>query len=253
MLADLQKQFFESLIHADKTVLRSISSKGKLKPADRIDIYRTNVKSLHVSVLMNVFPVCEKILGENYFKQIAIKYVKENPSHSYDLNHYGDSFPNYLQKLISQRLELAEYQYLGDLAQLEWQIQEVYFSADKVKLNMPILQSMCTDKAGEMIFTLQACVSILDSKYPIGDLWYMHQSDETSKIETDIDDQHQYLCVYRDQYQVSLKKINADLYQLMEQIKQKSTLAKIAEVFSDSDRLNSALVQLIEYEWLKCE
>ena len=253
MLAELQKQFVASLIDADKAVLNSICSKGDLKPAERIDIYRTNVRTLHVSVLMNVFPVCEKILGENYFKQIAIKYVKENPSYSYDLNHYGDRFPHYLQQLIGQRLELAEYQYLGDLAQLEWQIQEVYFSADKVKLNMPILQKKSAEKAGEMVFTLQSCVSILDSNYPIAELWYMHQSDESIQKETIIDDEHQYLCVYREQYQVLLKKINSDLYLLIDQIKQKNTLAKIAEEFSDSHRLNAALEQLIENEWLRCE
>ena len=250
MLVELQKEFWAALTCSDSAVLTSICNEGKLKPSERIDIYRTNVRSLHVSVLMSVFPVCEKILGSDYFKQIAIKYVKENPSHSVDLNEYGDQFPNFIQRLIRQKPELADFQYLADLSQLEWQIQEVYFSADNIKFNMAEFQKACVNQAGEMIFSLQASVSILNSKYPIAELWGMHQSDAAEQ-EVIVSSQQEYLCVFRDEYQVSLRKINADLYDLMAGIQEGKTLTEIAEIFVDGHRLNAALEKLIKYEWLR--
>ena len=124
MLAKLQNEFWAALTGSSDAVLTSICSEGELKPSARVEIYCTNVRSLHVSVLMSVYPVCEKILGSDYFKQIARKYLKQNPSSSVDLNEYGDQFPIFLKQLIEQRSELADFQYLADLAQLEWMIQE---------------------------------------------------------------------------------------------------------------------------------
>ena len=250
MLADLQKEFWAALVEFDNAVLASICDQGNLKPSERIDIYRTNVRSLHVSVLMSVYPVCEKILGSDYFKQVAKKYVKQNPSQSVDLNEYGDQFANFLRILIEHRPELADFQYLADLAQLEWQIQQVYFSADNVKLDMVEFQNACVAQAGEMSFCLQPSVSILDSEYPIAELWEMHQSDgvEHKKI---VAGEHEYLCVFRNEYEVSLRKINADLFGLIVAIQDNKTLAEIAQMFVEGSRLNSALEELIENEWLR--
>ncbi len=250
MLANLQKEFWAALVDSDNAVLASICDEGNLKPSERIDIYRTNVRSLHVSVLMSVYPVCEKILGSDYFKQIAKKYVRQNPSKSVDLNEYGGQFANFLQSLIEQRPELADFQYLADLAQLEWQIQEVYFSADNVKLDMAEFQNACVTQAGEMSFSLQESVSILDSEYPIAELWEMHQSDD-AEYKAIVADGHEYLCIFRDGYQVSLRKINADLFSLIAAIRDGKTLAEITELFVEGLRLNAALEELIKNEWLK--
>jgi len=250
MLAKLQKEFWEALYDADNAVLASIYDDGNLKPSDRIEIYRTNVRTLHVSVLTSVYPVCEKILGSDYFKQIAKKYFKQNPSQSVDLNEYGDQFPRFLRDLIEQRSELEEYQYLADLAQLEWQIQKVYFSADNVKLDMIKFQQACATQAGEMSFSLQASVSILASEYPIAELWQMHQEDEPDQGATVVAE-YEWLCIFRDGYQVSIRKINADLYNLIVAIQDGKTLTDIAEQFIEGPRLNAALEELIKNKWLR--
>ncbi|MFK7794564.1 MAG: putative DNA-binding domain-containing protein [Gammaproteobacteria bacterium] len=250
MLVNLQKEFWAALYNSDNAVLLSICEQGNLKPSERIEIYRTNVRLLHVSVLMSVYPICEKILGSDYFKQIAKTYVQKNPSKSFDLNQYGDGFPAFLQKLIEQRAELTDFQYLADLAQLEWQIQEVYFSADNIKLDMTEFQSACAAQAGEMNFSLQASVSVFASEYPIAELWEMHQSDAVEN-KAIVAAEHEYLCIFRDQYQVSLRKIDADLFRLITAIQDKKTLSDIAELFVEAPRLNAALEQLIKNKWIK--
>ena len=251
MLDKLQNEFWAALTDSSNAVLTSIRDQGKLEPSDRIDIYRTNVRSLHVSVLMSVYPVCEKILGSDYFKQIAKQYFKKHPSHSVDLNQYGGQFPSFLQQLIEQRPELAEYQYLADLAKLEWQIQEVYFSADNIKLDLVEFQNACVSQAGEMSFSLQASVAILDSSYPIAELWEMHQADHVQQQQEVVANKHEYLCIFRDEYQVSLRKISADLFSLIAAIHERKTLTEIAELFLDGHQLNIALEQLIKNQWLK--
>ena len=249
-LAGLQREFCAALTASDNAVHTFICKDGNLNPSDRIEIYRKNVTSAHVSVLMSVYPVCEMILGSDYFKLVAKKYFRENPSCSADLNEYGDKFPDFLQQLTEQRTELTNFNYLADLAQLEWKIQEVYFSADNVELNMAELKNTCLKQGKDLSLFLQPGVDIVDSEYPIAELWEMHQRDNTEQV-IDVDGEHEYLCIYRNVYQVLLKKIDADLFNLMAAIQEGKTLADIAGLFAESDKLTIALEKLIEYEWLR--
>ena len=111
-------------------------------------------------------------------------------------------------------------------------------------------QNTCVKQAGEMCFCLQASVFVLDSIYPIAELWEMHQSAEAEQHTLSVDE-HEYLCIFRDEYQVSLRKISADLFALIAAIQQGKTLIEIAELLEDSSRLNVALEQLIKNEWLR--
>jgi len=250
MLAKLQKEFWSALTDSDDAVVASICNDGRLDASDRLEIYRTNVRSLHVSVLMSVYPVCEKILGSDYFKQIAVKYFKQNPSRSVDLNEYGELFADFLQQLSQQRPELTDYPYLADLAQLEWQIQKVYFAADNVKLDVLEFQKTYANNPGEIKFSLQEGMSILESEFPIAELWEVHQADSETFV-SDMVNQHEYLCVFRNEYQVSIKKINVDMFRLISLMKNEKKLSEIADAYVDSQRLNAALAQLIKNEWLR--
>ena len=250
MLSELQQQFWGALTEFDNTIIASIKDQGNITADDRIEIYRTNVRSLHVSVLMSVYPVCEKILGSDYFKQIAMNYFKLYPSSSYDLNDYGHKFPSFIKQLLMKRPELADFQYLADLAQLEWKIQKVYFSADNEMLNMADFQKACANKTGDMKFSLQAGVDIQYSEFPIAELWEMHQKHNVTQ-QVEITNSSEYVCIYRDSLQVMIKKVDEDLYDLMMAIQDNKSLSEIAEKFVDSQRLNVALEKLITNQWLR--
>ncbi|MDW3096426.1 MAG: DNA-binding domain-containing protein [Gammaproteobacteria bacterium] len=250
MLSKLQQQFWGALTQYDNAIIASISSQGKLSADDRVEIYRTNVRSSHVSVLMSVYAVCEKILGSDYFKQIAINYYKRYPSSSYDLNDYGHKFPSYLKQLLMQRSELVDFQYLSDLAQLEWKIQKVYFSADNVLLDMAEFQKSCVNEAGDMKFSLQAGIDIQYSEFPIAELWEIHQTSTVAQ-QIEITNKSEHICIYRDGLQVVLKKIDEDLFSVISAIQDNKSLSEIADIFIDGNRLNTALEKLIKNQWLR--
>ncbi len=250
MLAEIQNQFWSGLKYSDNEIISAIHESDDFKSTDRFGVYRSNARYLHVSVLISVFPVCEKILGNENFKQIAKKYFNDNPSCSPDLNEYGEYFPSYLYGLIMQRAELEEYKYLVDLAQLEWNRQKAYFCDDAVDLDMTVFQQSCERMGGEIVFSLQPGISILETQFPIVALWEMYQSGSIEK-EVKFIQQSEYLCVYRKEFQVQHEKIDADIFNLMKAIQNKCTLSAIAEIFQKSARLNAAIEKVIKRKWLK--
>ncbi len=249
-LADTQNEFWRALKRCDNNIVTRIHGGERFKPEQRVEVYRTNARSLHVSVLVDVFCVCEKILGNDYFKQIAKNYFNQHPSQSSDLNEYGKAFPKYLQSLILKRPELKEFQYLADLAHLEWNIQKAHFSKDNINLDVTGYQKKCAQDGGNTVLLLQPSVSVMSSMFPVTELWGMHQSDEREGV-IESSRQCQYLCIHRKEFQVSQQKISADVYILMKAMQDGKNLLAIAELFDDNLQLNAALEKVTCENWLR--
>ena len=142
-LAELQKQFWSGSRERDQQIHSRIADNSDFQPEQRMDVYRTTTRSAHVSALMDSFPVCKTILGDDYFKLLAKSYFLQTPSLSVDMNQYGESFPGHIATLIGQRKELQDFTYLVDLARLEWECQKVYFAPDAVIFDVDGFQDKC--------------------------------------------------------------------------------------------------------------
>ncbi len=250
LLVDIQNQFWQALSQSKNTVIDLISTDDEFNVLDRINVYRTTARLLHVSVLESVYPVCEKILGKDYFKFIAKKYFIKHPSLSPGLNDYGEQFPEFLSRLIDARDELNGYEHLPDLAALEWCIQKSYYSGDNAPLDMQRFQQQCEQYGGDVKFSLAPSVLLLDCNYPVHEIWSLHQQ-QAIRNAIGIPQQGEKLCIYRDAYEVKLENIDEHSYKLMLAIKKNSTLSTIADSFDNGGQLNTALSYVMSKQWLR--
>ena len=83
-LEDFQKKFISGLLAGEKT-------------DSRLDVYRTIVAENHRSALSDTYPVCEQLVGPDYFKVLAWNYLLKFPTGEADLNLYGKDFPIFTQ------------------------------------------------------------------------------------------------------------------------------------------------------------
>ena len=65
-------------------------------------------------------------MGDDFFADAAMRYRRERPSRSGNLQEFGADFPDFLESLPGARY-LA---YLGDVARLEWLRQETALAPD---------------------------------------------------------------------------------------------------------------------------
>ncbi len=59
--------------------------------AERLDIYRNNLREGFVKALALGFPVIERLVGAEYFHQLAIELLRAHPSRSGNLHHGGQA------------------------------------------------------------------------------------------------------------------------------------------------------------------
>ena len=248
-LAELQQQFWSSSRNHENEIYSWIANQSDFRPEQRMEVYRATARSMHVSALMDGFPVCKAVLGDDYFKMLAKSYFLRTPSYSEDMNEYGDSFPGYIAMLIGQRNELKDFVYLVDLARLEWEYQKVYFAPEAFIFNVEKFQEKCRRSGDHVVLKLQPGIGYISSCFQVFQIWHMHREDKLRQL-TAMANARQYLCIYKKDYQVLVEKVNADVYELLIQIQQKKSLTEIANRFQGRYDLNAALTTVINNQWL---
>jgi hypothetical protein len=108
-LRDVQLQFAHALFESVSVPADSaIYDDGTISPVARLAIYRNNLQLGFAKTLALEFPVLERLVGQDYFRQTAREFLHEFPSRSGDLHHIGRAFPAFLQR----RFEGTEFAYL---------------------------------------------------------------------------------------------------------------------------------------------
>lgn len=112
---------------------------------NRLAVYRNGFYKGCIDALSANFPMCEKKLGAERFREIARLYVDHFPPEQGTLVGYGINFPQFLENLLSdnelnnkESIELAEYQQvtsdsyttLVNIAQLDYAWLKSLMSAD---------------------------------------------------------------------------------------------------------------------------
>ena len=52
-------------------------------------VYRNNVRTCLGRALADAYPVVERLVGEEFFRHTAYRYIAQHPSRSGDLNAFG--------------------------------------------------------------------------------------------------------------------------------------------------------------------
>jgi hypothetical protein len=144
-------------------------------PVARLAVHRNNVVASLVDALADSFPVCQAWVGEDFFRAMAARFVRQQPPRSRVLAHYGAGLPAFIEGFEPAR----EVPALADLARLEWARQRACHAADA-----PVLDAAAVQQAlagGEAVAALRlVChpsVAVLASRWAIVSLWAAHQCD----------------------------------------------------------------------------
>lgn len=181
-LKSIQQSFIQQLTHSQSAdeFLGHIEPCGSLLPEQQLAIYQNNVRGALQNSLAQVYPVCRKILGKNYFSQFASVYIKQNPSKHYDLNGYGEYFSAFVKAQCQQLSELNDFSYLSDLAQLEWFYQQVYYAEEDKVFDFSAFALLTEQQQATSIFQLTPYLNFVSSNYPILSIWQLNQGDSNT-------------------------------------------------------------------------
>ena len=231
-----------------------IKSSSRISPQLALEIYRNNTRGSRTKAMEMIYPACKRILGSDTFQAVASGYVIEDSIGAADLNHYGETFRQYLGALVDAGRLADDYAYLPDLASLEFKFHAAYYADPDPVFDFERFEQKV--KNGEPIYLqLSASLGMLASLYPLYQIWlHNHPGLETANnkgnSEHDVEaiTTSQYLLIHRDEYIPAVTPASVDEYRLLEAMDSNQSLQAVLDRI-DCD-INVVLPKLIANKYI---
>lgn len=209
----------------------------------RLAVYQNNVAHSLVQALLETFPICVQLLGEDYFKALAREYIRHHPPTSPVLSNLGEHFSLF----ISQFPPLKTLPYLSEVAQLEYTLLSLTLSQEHPTLEKADLVEILSshENALEGQWIIADSVSLWCTDYAAGSLYFAHQPDTTIDLSQLNWKQSEYLLFAKQGLWGTCFPISKELFQIIEKLQDKLTLAQACEGIEE-ERFPLLIGQLLE-------
>jgi hypothetical protein len=204
-LAELQRGFARTLLAAEGAA-PAFRVADASDAEERLAIYRRAIFTNYRNALRATYPVVERLVGASFFGAAADAFVDAQPSHSGDLNDYGDTFAAFLAAYPPA----ADLPYLRDVARLEWAIDEANRAAEVAGSPEAVLAALTAvpaDRLAGLTLRLAPSCRLIASAYPIFRIWQVNQLDHTGEDRVDFDGVGDALLVRRDAAGIGIERL----------------------------------------------
>lgn len=227
-LRELQTTVMEALLDSSSPdrALALLAARGAWA-SSQLRVYQNNVAANFCESLKSSYPAIAKLVGDDYFRQIARALRRRHPSRSGDLLWVGRHLPAYLTELHAE----GDYPYLPDVARLEWLCQESLLAADHEPLDLGKLAGVTAENQDSLVFLPHPSVRLIDSRFPVLRIWESNVSEASGEPEVlDLASGSDCLLLLRHRLRLKFHRLNPGEYQfLMGMINGSSFAASVAQ------------------------
>ena len=225
-LRELQLSFATAVLDESNTVIAPWIRSDGLDPGARIDIYRNNLHEGFLKALSLGFPVIQRLVGEDYFRQVARLFLAEHPSRAGNLHHVGAPFAGFLR----DQFGATPYAYLQDVAELEWAYQECLIAPDSAPFDPTPLQGAPPEKLAGLRFELHPACKLVSSEFPIVRIWRANQDDRDGTEIIDLRQGADFVLVRRNDEGIELRRLPPADFALLSSMTRGETLGDALQV-----------------------
>lgn len=223
-LAEFQKTMADGLLHHKNDGLKQFLSDGQEDLDARISVYRNNIFYSLSNALADLYPVVQQLVGQEFFRALANRYVHMHPPTQAAMVYFGEQFPEF----VEQDKACAELLYLPDVARFELARQRSYHAADIEPLTPKAMQEVGVDRLLGSYLTLHPSVQLLSSNWAVRSIWLAHKSDQPKFEEIDLFQGQQSILV-RPVYEVLVCAVDLATLALGTEIAKGATLGTAIE------------------------
>ncbi len=169
----LQDEFAAALLDPRRPCPPALQGWNGADPTARFAVYRNNVAFSLVEALAETFPVVRQLVGEVFFRAMALRHVRATPPQTRILAHYGAAFAAFIEDFAPA----AGLPYLADVARLEFLRVRACHAADASPLDRAALAALLDDpgRLGRVRLGLHPSLALLRSPFAVVSLWAAHQ------------------------------------------------------------------------------
>lgn len=222
-LSKLQQTFADWVLRggSQNSMSAAIKTNG-LTAEQRLQVYRNNTQLGLTEALRDGYPVVNKLVGTEFFGQLARSYIRHYPPKAGCLLSFGGEFADFTADFASA----AGLPYLPDVARLEWLWHEAFHEYDAPALDMAKLAMVAPDAYGKLGFTLHPSARFLASDFPILKIWQANQEGHEGEGHINLNEGGCQLVVYRPQWEVDIMPLDEANYLFLAALDRKQTLTE---------------------------
>lgn len=212
----------------------------------RLGVYQNNVFAAIQDYLAEVFPATRGVLGADYFKQMAQRFIEFEPPAQGNIHLYGESLPT----VLSHFEALESLPYLRNLLDYEWALHEAYFAPVSASIDP---STMSQDELLRLPIRFNQSIRLIDSEYPIFQIHRQSLPDYQDEVAIDLGQSQDKLLVYKTHHQVQTLLLTVEQLSLLESIKNNKNLLQAIEDLQGSiaaDTMSSTLAMVLEHRML---
>jgi hypothetical protein len=249
-MSDLNKElssFARAIVRAEAVSTEIHSAYPNYSCDTAIEVYRNNYRGNLHDALAGAYPVIVQLVGDDFFRFLAKKYIECNQSTSASLHDYGAGMADFLAGFEP----VWQLPYLPDMAKLEWACHVAYYAEDQLALSFESLAQIPAERYADLV--LHTACQLIRSKFPVAAIWQAHQSAMSEDFHLDLLEQPGIFLVSRRDCFIEVSELiasDADWLQRIQngEVLGVATMATI-ELYPDFD-LQAVLHKLIVSEAL---
>jgi len=185
-----------------------------------IEVYRNNYRGNLHDTLAGAYPVLRQLVGEDFFRLLARRFIEQHPSRSGNLLRYGSEMAEFLTHFENTQ----HLVYLPDMARLEWACHRAYFADDVAPFELTRLAGVAPESFADLRWNFHPGCALLSSAFPVSVIWRAHQDGASADFRIDLDSGGEELLVYRDNFSVGIANITPGSRHWLEQLQQGETM-----------------------------
>ncbi len=257
-----QRLFAASLRDPDNNMILNEMAgvSGEMLPSKpRFDVYRNNVFSSLTDALAALYPVCQRLVGQTFFRAMARAYLQRPAPDALprqaSLIGFAPDFAGFLVSFEPAR----GVPYLPDVARLEYAWHRVYHAADATPVTAQDLQVVLEREGAQALdglrLALPAAHSLLMAPYAVSRIWEANQPANDGKLDVTTGDVAERLFVVRPGAQVEVRRLSPGAFSFVCAVDGGVTLGRAmisafeAEPDADPQLIFAALLTAGSFVW----
>jgi hypothetical protein len=174
--ATTEQQFATALLEPGATPPGITTARGAPDPA-RFSVYRNNVIASLGKALEQKFPVTLRLVGDDFFRGMALAFIAQNRPRSAIIADYGSGLPDFIEGFKAA----DSVPYLGDVARIEMAWTQAYHAADAIPIGVEGLADVAEVLAAARLVR-HPSAALIRSAYPAGSIWAAHHQDVVEPV-----------------------------------------------------------------------
>jgi hypothetical protein len=173
-----QSAFAAALLDPSLPVPSGVTSARGEADATRFAVYRNNVVVSLSRALSQRFPVVRRLVGDDFFSEMARAFLKVSLPPTPLIFAYGDAFPDF----IAGFAPASALPYLADTARLEAIWTRAYHAADAPPLMAERLLAIAPEALTGIRLVRHPAAALMPSEFAIGTIWQAHQAEAVAAL-----------------------------------------------------------------------